>query len=110
MSAGGTKSVVHEDNADNINCLFRGSKELLLIDPKKYEVRIVFSQEIWRMSIMENEYYGEWVLWRMSIMDNEYYREWVLWRMSIMENEYYREWVLWRMSIIENEYYGEWVL
>ena len=42
----------------------------------------------------------------MSIMENEYYREWVLWRMSIIENEYYGEWVLWRMSIMENEYYG----
>lgn len=37
MSAGGTKSVLHLDNTDNINCLFRGTKEVLLIDPLKYK-------------------------------------------------------------------------
>ena len=32
FSSGGTKSVLHFDAVDNINCLFSGSKELFLID------------------------------------------------------------------------------
>ncbi|XP_013384785.1 jmjC domain-containing protein 5 [Lingula anatina] len=35
FSSGGTKSVLHFDNIDNINCLLDGSKELIFID-KKY--------------------------------------------------------------------------
>ncbi|XP_057307758.1 uncharacterized protein LOC130645700 [Hydractinia symbiolongicarpus] len=40
MSSGGTKSVLHGDDLDNINCLFRGTKELLLIDPKKFGKKV----------------------------------------------------------------------
>jgi len=40
MSTGGTKSVLHNDDLDNINCLFRGSKELLFINPNKYEGKV----------------------------------------------------------------------
>ncbi|KAL3883788.1 hypothetical protein ACJMK2_030019 [Sinanodonta woodiana] len=36
FSSGGTKSVVHFDSVDNINCLFRGEKELVFVDPSKY--------------------------------------------------------------------------
>ena len=36
FSSGGTKSVVHTDNVDNINCLYRGEKQLFFIDPAKY--------------------------------------------------------------------------
>lgn len=36
MSTGGTKSVLHNDDLDNINCLLRGRKELLFINPNKY--------------------------------------------------------------------------
>ncbi|KAK3593837.1 hypothetical protein CHS0354_011438 [Potamilus streckersoni] len=36
FSSGGTKSVVHFDTVDNINCLFRGEKELVFVDPSKY--------------------------------------------------------------------------
>ena len=32
FSSGGTKSVLHFDAVDNINCLFSGSKQLFLID------------------------------------------------------------------------------
>ena len=32
FSSGGTKSVLHYDAVDNINCLFDGTKELLLIN------------------------------------------------------------------------------
>ena len=32
FSSGGTKSVLHIDAVDNINCLFDGTKELLLIN------------------------------------------------------------------------------
>lgn len=35
FSSGGTKSVLHNDDVDNINCLFRGSKELLFIEYNK---------------------------------------------------------------------------
>ncbi|XP_021377379.1 tRNA wybutosine-synthesizing protein 5-like isoform X2 [Mizuhopecten yessoensis] len=35
-SSGGTNSVVHTDSVDNINCLYRGKKEFILIDPSKY--------------------------------------------------------------------------
>ena len=40
MSSGGTKSVLHTDDLDNINCLFRGSKELLFINPVKYQGKV----------------------------------------------------------------------
>lgn len=32
FSSGGTKSVLHYDAVDNINCLFDGTKELLMIN------------------------------------------------------------------------------
>ena len=32
FSSGGTKSVLHFDAVDNINCLFSGKKELFMID------------------------------------------------------------------------------
>ncbi|KAL4233739.1 hypothetical protein ACF0H5_008419 [Mactra antiquata] len=35
-SSGGTKSVVHTDSVDNINCLYRGEKTLVFVDPSKY--------------------------------------------------------------------------
>ncbi|XP_033750165.1 tRNA wybutosine-synthesizing protein 5-like [Pecten maximus] len=34
FSSGGTKSHLHNDNLDNINCVFDGTKELVLIDKK----------------------------------------------------------------------------
>lgn len=34
FSSGGTKSVVHADDLDNVNCLFRGSKKLIFVEPK----------------------------------------------------------------------------
>jgi len=40
MSSGGTKSVLHSDDLDNINCLFRGSKDLLFINPKIYKSKV----------------------------------------------------------------------
>ncbi|XP_065648849.1 uncharacterized protein LOC100207979 isoform X3 [Hydra vulgaris] len=40
MSSGGTKSVLHNDDLDNINCLFRGTKELLFINPVKYGKKV----------------------------------------------------------------------
>jgi len=36
MSSGGTKSVVHLDEYENLNCLVRGGKELILVDRKKH--------------------------------------------------------------------------
>ncbi|EDV26373.1 Lysine-specific demethylase 8 [Trichoplax sp. H2] len=32
FSSGGTKSVLHNDGSDNLNCLFRGFKEFILVD------------------------------------------------------------------------------
>ena len=40
FSSGGTKSVLHNDDVDNINCLFSGTKELLFIDYKKYNKKV----------------------------------------------------------------------
>ncbi|XP_035668201.1 bifunctional peptidase and arginyl-hydroxylase JMJD5-like isoform X1 [Branchiostoma floridae] len=37
FSSGGTKSVLHFDAVDNINCLFEGSKELFMVDRKEYK-------------------------------------------------------------------------
>lgn len=35
FSSGGTKSVLHNDHIDNINCLFSGEKELYMVDKVK---------------------------------------------------------------------------
>ena len=40
FSSGGTKSVLHYDSAENINCLFAGTKKLYLIDPNKYSDQV----------------------------------------------------------------------
>ena len=42
FSSGGTNSVVHTDSFDNMNCLLRGNKTLVLVDPSlyKYQVRL----------------------------------------------------------------------
>ncbi|XP_050394060.1 tRNA wybutosine-synthesizing protein 5 [Patella vulgata] len=37
FSSGGTSSVVHYDAVDNINCVYRGSKDIVIVDPVKYE-------------------------------------------------------------------------
>ena len=36
FSSGGTKSVVHTDSVDNFNCLYRGDKTFVMVDPTKY--------------------------------------------------------------------------
>ena len=40
FSSGGTKSVLHNDDVDNINCLLRGKKQLLFIDYNKYKTKV----------------------------------------------------------------------
>lgn len=42
FSSGGTKSVLHNDGVDNINCLFSGEKELYMVDPVRIFPFIVF--------------------------------------------------------------------
>ena len=37
FSSGGTKSVLHTDSFDNLNCLFAGSKRLYMVDKKHDE-------------------------------------------------------------------------
>lgn len=37
FSSGGTKSVLHNDNYENINCLYRGRKRLVFINATKYK-------------------------------------------------------------------------
>lgn len=37
FSSGGTKSVIHNDDVDNINCLYRGTKQLTFVDYNKYK-------------------------------------------------------------------------
>lgn len=40
FSSGGTKSVFHHDDVDNINCLYSGSKVLLFVDYQKYKNKL----------------------------------------------------------------------
>ncbi|XP_038054908.1 uncharacterized protein LOC119727117 [Patiria miniata] len=42
FSSGGTKSHVHTDYVDIINCLFRGQKDFLLVNYTRYRQQIVF--------------------------------------------------------------------
>ena len=44
FSSGGTKSVLHNDDVDNINCLFRGQKELLFANYTKYRHQVSLIQ------------------------------------------------------------------
>ncbi|XP_050390812.1 uncharacterized protein LOC126809970 [Patella vulgata] len=37
FSSGGTNSVVHHDGFDNINCVYRGSKDFIIVDPVKFK-------------------------------------------------------------------------
>lgn len=41
FSSGGTKSVLHNDQFENINCLYDGSKELYMVDKVKKIYQIV---------------------------------------------------------------------
>lgn len=36
FSSGGTRSVIHHDDLDNINCLFRGTKKLIFVNYDNY--------------------------------------------------------------------------
>ena len=54
FSSGGTKSVLHNDDVDNINCLFSGTKELLFIDYKKYKDKVCWTV-IWITSLRKQE-------------------------------------------------------
>ena len=45
FSSGGTKSVLHSDNVDNINCLFSGEKELYMVDKVPF-VHLWFSDKL----------------------------------------------------------------
>ena len=40
ISSGGTRSVVHTDAADNINCQYVGMKTYVIIDPEKYGAQV----------------------------------------------------------------------
>ena len=42
FSSGGTSSVLHSDNVDNINCLFSGEKELYMVDKVNYIHIIIY--------------------------------------------------------------------
>ncbi|XP_071819609.1 uncharacterized protein [Apostichopus japonicus] len=44
ISGGGTKSVLHNDNVNNINCVFSGRKEFLLLNYTKYKNDVLFDQ------------------------------------------------------------------
>lgn len=44
ISGGGTKSVLHNDNVDNINCIFSGRKEFLLLNYTRYKNDVIFDQ------------------------------------------------------------------
>ena len=40
FSSGDTKSVVHTDSAENINCMIAGSKQLVLVNPHLYANKV----------------------------------------------------------------------
>ena len=40
FSSGGTKSVVHTDSVDNINCLYSGEKEFVMVNPHKFADKV----------------------------------------------------------------------
>ncbi len=40
FSSGGTKSVIHNDDVNNINCIFSGSKEFLFMNITKYRNQV----------------------------------------------------------------------
>ena len=42
FSSGGTKSVLHHDDVDNINCLLAGTKELYFIEYPKFRDKVRF--------------------------------------------------------------------
>lgn len=44
FSSGGTKSVLHQDSFENINCLYRGSKRLLIVEYPKYKKQVVIDR------------------------------------------------------------------
>jgi len=44
FSSGGTKSVLHQDSFENINCLFRGKKRLLIAEYPKYKKEVVIDR------------------------------------------------------------------
>lgn len=46
FSSGGTKSVVHTDSVDNINCLYRGEKTLFMVDPAVHGKNV--SHHFWK--------------------------------------------------------------
>lgn len=43
FSSGGTKSVLHYDSVDNINCLFDGTKELVMINKVGFSTTCSFN-------------------------------------------------------------------
>lgn len=45
FSNGGTKSVLHYDSIDNINCLMSGTKDLFMVD-KVNQDRVTIDSEI----------------------------------------------------------------
>ena len=40
FSSGGTKSVIHNDDVDTINCVFSGSKEFIFMNITKYRNQV----------------------------------------------------------------------
>lgn len=53
FSSGGTKSVVHTDSVDNINCLFRGNKTLIMVDPEKHSKNVDLDRPEGSYSMMD---------------------------------------------------------
>ena len=46
FSSGGTKSVLHYDAVDNINCLFDGTKELVMINKVSLQISRFYTRVI----------------------------------------------------------------
>ncbi|ESO82238.1 hypothetical protein LOTGIDRAFT_170151 [Lottia gigantea] len=53
LSGGGTSSVVHSDPSDNLNCVYRGTKDFIIVDPLKYGELVPFDSEDQSHSLLD---------------------------------------------------------
>ncbi|EDV25229.1 uncharacterized protein TRIADDRAFT_56962 [Trichoplax adhaerens] len=58
FSNGGTKSTLHTDSMENLNCLFRGSKDLILFD-KSYPEKDIIDVELGHYSSVDVDRYHQ---------------------------------------------------
>lgn len=54
FSSGGTKSVTHTDDYENILCVFAGTKELVMVDYQKHRLMINVRIKLYDLNIFNN--------------------------------------------------------